>query len=74
MRELLVVAEASLQKLNQQSKEREKTEVKDAMTRTEIECLFETKINKAEFYSQIDGVMRILKKNRKIAALSAGDF
>ena len=72
LQEMIVKSQASLSKIKQQNKERESLEVVDMVTKAEIEHLLDKKVNKTDFQSQIDNLVKSIKKNRKLAALSGG--
>lgn len=42
------------------------------ITKSEVAFLLDEKVNKTEFHMQIDSLLRSLKKNRKLAALTSG--
>jgi superfamily II DNA/RNA helicase len=53
-------------------KERQDTLEQGNITKKEVDLLLERKVNKLEFQQQIEGIMKSLKKHRKLVALSAG--
>lgn len=69
---MLVKSQASLSKLSQQHKERESVQAVDTVTKAEIEYLLDKKVNKTDFQIQIEGLVKSIKKSRKLAALSGG--
>mmetsp|Transcript_16052 Transcript_16052/g.15413 ORF Transcript_16052/g.15413 Transcript_16052/m.15413 type:complete len:714 (-) Transcript_16052:424-2565(-) len=72
MQEMLVKAQAQVQKLEVKEKERQDTLEQGNITKKEVDLLLERKVNKLEFQQQIEGIMKSLKKHRKLVALSAG--
>ena len=65
MQEFIVTAESTLKKLT-----KEKEHPKEVFTKDELMPILEAKLNKADYEEGYDSLMKVLKKTRKLAALS----
>ena len=74
LQEQVLRIQAGVHKLHTQMKEKEILAASEAscMTKAEVNYLLDRKVSKTEFQLQIESLLRSLKKNRKLAALSAG--
>ena len=65
MQEFIVTAEATLKKLT-----KDQSNPKDVFTKEELLPILESKVNKHDYEEGYDSLMKVLKKTRKLAALS----